>query len=287
MPELPEVETIRRDLSRKILSKKITDIQIKRQKVVQNQTAYFKSVLIGSSFNKIKRVGKLLIFKIGNQKEDLLVHLKMTGQLIYQQGDKLTAGGHNWPPIEEKLPNKQTRVIFTFKDKSKLYFNDQRVFGYLKLVGSEQEKRIVEKFGIGPLTRAFTLEKFTEILKSRQGIIKAVLLNQEIIAGIGNIYADEICFYAKVKPTRKTNRLTKKEIKDLYAGCRTILKKAIKYRGTTFSNYVDAKGNKGNFTKLLKVYGRENQKCMRCRKGIIKKIKLNGRGTHYCSVCQK
>lgn len=287
MPELPEVETIRRDLSRKILNKKITNLQVKRKKVVQNQTAYFKSVLIGYSFSKIERVGKLLIFKIKNKKESLLIHLKMTGQLIYLMGKISIAGGHNWPPLPAELPHAQTQVIFTFQDKSKLFFNDQRVFGYLKIVSPKQAKEILQNFGIGPLSRQFTLAKFTEILKSKTGTIKKILMDQKTIAGIGNIYADEICFYAQVKPTRKTGSLITREIKNLYVGCQIILEKAIKYRGTTFNNYVDADGKKGNFTQLLKAYGRENQKCLRCQRGMIKKIKLGGRGTRFCTFCQK
>lgn len=296
MPELPEVETIKNDLKKKILNKKILKIEIKDKKIVKNSPRLFLNLLKNAEFKNIQRIGKLLIF-ILKDKKFLLIHLKMTGQLIYQGKNELIAGGHQNSNLESpivaedkpgisNLENKHTRVVFTFIDKTKLFYNDLRKFGYLKIVDEKKLKLIKEKFGPEPLTKNFTLNNLKKALKNKRINIKAFLLNQKNIAGIGNIYADEILFASKIKPERSVAKLTKKEIENIYKNTEITIKKAIKWRGTTFSNYVDGQGKRGNFTKLLKVYGRDNEKCLVC-KNKINKIKLNGRGTHYCPICQK
>jgi len=279
MPELPEVETIRRDLVRKIIGKKIILVETNKTKVVKNNLAKFKKALKNVSFGNIFRVGKLLIFTLSNHSSFLLIHLKMTGQLIYLNKSKITAGGHSWKNMSLKPPDKYTHVIIEFEDKSKLFFNDMRQLGYLQIVNKKQKNKIVEDYGIEPLKKNFTLTRFKQIMQKRRTTIKAILTNQKLIAGIGNIYADEICFFAKIRPFRPVNELTNQEIKKLYQACNSVIKKAINKRGTTF--------NKGNYSKYLKVYKRENNKCLRCKNSIIKKIKLNGRETRYCPTCQK
>lgn len=286
MPELPEVETIRRDLSKKILNKKIKNIYIGKKRIVRNEEQDFLQVLNGNKFVEIDRVGKLLIFVLQSGKKYLLVHLKMTGQLIYCHQGKYIAGGHSLPKIGDALPNKYSHVIFTFADNSKLFFNDMRQFGYLEVADKEKLEKIKNKFGIEPLTSNYKLAKLKIILKKRSAPVKAVLLDQKVIAGIGNIYADEILFFARIRPERKANSLSDEEIKRVYAGSQKIIKDAIKFRGTTFNDYVDAQGNVGSFVKFLKVYGRKGEKCYLC-KGFVKKIKLAGRGTHFCPSCQK
>jgi len=285
MPELPEVETIRKDLQRRIVNKKISKIEILRSKIIQGQNRIFKKTLKGDSIKSVKRRGKLLILPLKISERFLLVHLKMTGQLIYQSGGKIVAGGHNVPKLN-KLPNKYTRVWFRFADGSQLFFNDLRMFGYLKLVDDVGLKKVLDNFGIEPLTKGFTLEKFTSILKGRKKSIKAVLLDQSLVAGIGNIYADESCFRAGIRPSRLASKLSAKEIRKLFQACNYIIQKAIKYRGTSSSDYVDASGQKGGFFRLLKVYKRDGQKCRKCRLAVIKRIRLAGRGTHYCPRCQ-
>jgi len=294
MPELPEVETIKNDLSKKLLNKKIKEVVVKKPKLVNGGVKKFKEILSGNKFKKINRRGKLIYIELYTS-GFLLIHLKMTGQLIYKKEDKIIGGGHDLPSMrqggqgelqDKKLPNKYSHIIFTFSDQSNLYFNDQRQFGYMKIVDKDELKKVLEKFGVEPLSAEFTLNKFNEILKGKKTAIKQVLLNQKFIAGIGNIYADEACFLAKIKPNRKVDSISKKEIKKLHDSIKKVLKLAIKKRGTTFNDYRDADGNKGNFVKFLKVYGRGGEKCKRCN-GIIKKVKLNGRGTHYCEICQK
>ncbi|MEA1937440.1 MAG: bifunctional DNA-formamidopyrimidine glycosylase/DNA-(apurinic or apyrimidinic site) lyase [Patescibacteria group bacterium] len=294
MPELPEVETIKNDLRRKILKKKIKRVDLRLKKIVKSSVKNFVSNLEGSSFEKIERRGKLLIFKLNQKDKYLLIHLRMTGQLIYQKGKRIIAGGHSDNSRDgetrcfyEDLPNKHTHIIFHFSDKSKLFFNDLRRFGIVKIVDEKELEEILNNFGAEPLEKSFSLKAFRDLIENKKENIKAFLLNQKYIAGIGNIYADEILFEAGILPSRKIDSLKNKESKKIYQAIRKILKKAVKYRGTSFNDYVDTDGKRGDFLRLLKVYGREKEKCLRCKKGIIQKVKIAGRGTRYCDKCQK
>jgi formamidopyrimidine-DNA glycosylase len=298
MPELPEVETIRQDLRKKMLHKKITEVKVFFDKVVGGKKKETIKSLLENSFSEVDRVGKLLIFRLEKNDEVLLLHLKMTGQLIYLIKDHIFAGGHSFalsftPPAGggaggggSGLPNKYTQIMIAFADHSKLFFNDSRRFGYAKIIPADKLESVFLKFGPEPLQKNFTFEKFSELLKKKKMNVKALLLNQQLIAGIGNIYADEICFDAKVLPTRRTTSLSNSDIKQLFHSTLKVLKKAIEYRGTTFNDYVDSEGKKGNFSHLLKVYERDGERCKRC-KGVIMKKKVAGRGTHVCEHCQK
>lgn len=302
MPELPEVQTIINDLNKVILNKKISSVDIRKSRLVKGSDAKFKKILTNNKFSKIERRGKLLIFNLGNRvargfktpgeptsSRYLLIHLKMTGQLIYQSGKDIIAGGHSDDNPVDDLPNKHTHVIFTFSDKSKLYFNDMRTFGYLKLVDAKDLEKIKAQFGIEPLSPDFTFEKFNNLLKNKNTATKTFLLNQKFVVGLGNIYADEVCFEAGVRPQRKIKTLTKLEKQKLFKAIPKILNKSIKYRGTTFSNYVDAQGRIGNFINHLKVYQKNGNLCPKCKTVKIEKtkIKISGRGTHFCPRCQK
>lgn len=287
MPELPEVETIRRDLNRRIGHKKIKQVEVRKLKMVRGRVRDFRKTLLGRSFGRVDRRAKLLIFSVAGADRYLLIHLKMTGQLIYESRREIVAGGHGWPPLDRRLPNKYSHVIFTFTDGSRLFFNDLRQFGYLQLVDRASRDKIVAGYGLEPLTREFTLPNFAKVFQGRKTRLKTVLLNQALIAGIGNIYADEICHRAGLKPTRPASTLTAAEIKRLYLASRKVLCRAVEKRGTTFSDYVDADGRTGNYLRYLKVYGRAGKKCMTCKRGIIKKIKMGSRGTHFCPHCQR
>ncbi|MFA6027432.1 MAG: bifunctional DNA-formamidopyrimidine glycosylase/DNA-(apurinic or apyrimidinic site) lyase [Patescibacteria group bacterium] len=290
MPELPEVQTIVNDLNQYIPNKKVVNIEIKKKKLIKSDYAGFRKLIIGSSIKKIERRGKLLIFFLNKPDAFLLIHLKMTGQLIYENKKKIIAGGHSLPKVFRKdLPGKYTHVIFTFADKSQLFFNDMRQFGYLKIVNSAKKEEIISAFGIEPLSSEFNLKKFQEIIKTKKTSVKAILMDQKFIAGIGNIYADEICFAAKIKPDRLTSSLKNQEIIFLHQSIKKVLRAAIKHRGTTFSDYLDASGKKGNYVRFLKVYQREKMSCPRCKKSVIIKSnnKIAGRGTRYCPKCQK
>ena len=285
MPELPEVETIRGDLEKEIVGKKILTVEILKNKIVKGNNKLFVAFLAGKNFLKINRIGKLLYLRIsGREKKYLLIHLKMTGQLVYK-GKKMIAGGHPTKNFME-LPNKHTRVIFTFSDKAKLYFNDMRQFGYLELVDEERLAMIKERYGIEPLQKNFVFSDFVKIFKKRSAPVKAVLLNQQLVSGIGNIYADEILFVSGVMPDRKALSLTDSELKKIFKAAEMIISKAIKERGTTFSDYRDARGQKGGYVKFLRVYGRAGKKCYKCG-STIKRKRVAGRGTSYCDKCQK
>lgn len=290
MPELPEVETIRRGLERKILNKKIITVKALDNKVVKNKD--FANILLGQKIIKIERRGKLLAFLLSNH-EYLFTHLKMTGQLIYssvipvQAGiHSIVAGGHSLNSSAD-WGNKYTRAIIAFSDKSELWFNDLRRFGYMKIVSEKEKEKVWEKdFGIEPLTPNFTWDNFRKLFLKRKTNIKALLMNQKLIAGLGNIYVDEACFCAGILPERKITTIKPEEIKKLFICIPRILKVAIKNRGTTFSSFVDGEGKKGSHVKFLNVYGRAGEKCKKCGT-LIKKIKHAGRGTHFCPKCQK
>jgi len=296
MPELPEVQTIIDDLKKVVLDKKIKGVDILLPKIVRGSNKVFKNILEGNSFQDINRRGKFIIISL-KRNGFLVVHLRMTGQIIYKQKNNLIAGGHSDQKKnfltafrdsgQVNFPNKQTHLIINFNDQSQLFYNDQRQFGFLEIVGQKEVNDLENRLGIEPLSTKFTLKHFQNLIKSRKRNIKAFLLDQENIAGLGNIYVDESLFLAHVLPTRTMDTLTKLEIKNLHLAIKKVLKLALKHRGTTFNNYVDAQGNKGSFINELKVYGQENKECFRCYKGIIKKIRVASRGTRYCSNCQK
>jgi len=298
MPELPEVETIRRDLETTVISNKIVALELFFLKTAKNDAAFFIKSLLNHQFESISRTGKLLIFKIKKQDQEkevkyLLIHLKMTGQLILVGKNKKLAGGHSLSEnsfsaaVGGKLPNKYTRASFSFRNGYQLFFNDLRKFGYLKIVSGDELSKIIKNgYGPEPLTKSFALEYLVSILKNKKINIKALLLNQKLIAGLGNIYVDETLFLAGVKPDRAAGNLKKIEIAALYKAINQVIAKAIKYRGTTFNNYVDSSGQRGNFSRLLQVYGRAKEPCLKCGE-LIRKKKLAGRGTHYCLNCQK
>ena len=287
MPELPEVETICSDLRKKIINKKIISVVIKKKNLVRNSAPTFKKKIVGKKITTISRRGKLIILELSSG-DFLLIHLKMTGQLIYQQGKRITAGGHGLPRPDQGMPNKFSHIIFIFADKSQLFFNDMRQFGYMHVVDRTGLDNVLENnYGIEPMLENFTWENWQKALYGRRTSIKALLLNQKVIAGIGNIYADEICHQSGVRPQRLVNKLTINDKKKLWQSTEAVIKKAIVKRGTTFSDYVDADGHSGSFVDYLKVFGRRGSRCKTCRHGIIKKTKLAGRGTHYCPNCQK
>ena len=289
MPELPEVETVRRDLLKVLLGQKITALKIFSASIVKTAPATFSKKLKGATITALKRRGKLLIIELDRPNLFLLVHLKMTGQLIYLSPAALITGGHTFSGAERKreFPNRHTRVSFTFADGSHLFFNDLRKFAYLKLVDKEAlDKIIASNYGPEPLDKNFSHDLFAASLKKSSRSIKAVLLDQKVIAGLGNIYVDEALFAAGILPDRVSKSLKPAEVSKLFKVIPEILKKSLKYRGTTFRNYLDGRGRSGNFSKQLQVYGRDGEKCYHCQE-TLKKIRLAGRGTHYCPKCQK
>lgn len=293
MPELPEVETIRRQLLKEVAGKKIKTVDVKLAKLVyfdgkKGDAKNFKKYLEGARVVKAERAAKILIIELSNG-YTLLIHLKMTGQLILRaKNGETKRGGHPWPKSDVEAPNKWTHVIFHFSDGSTLYFNDLRQFGYMKVVPTKNlsGQKEIRKLGPEPFDKNFTVEKFSKMLGRRaKAKIKPLLMDQGFLSGVGNIYADESLFYAGVLPTRLAGKLKPKEVKKLYAGIKTILQKSIAQGGTSADTYVMLSGKKGGYEKYLKVYGREGKKCVRCG-GIIKRIKLGSRSAHFCPKCQ-
>jgi len=287
MPELPEVETIRADLARKLVGRRIKSVEILNPKTVAPAPAIFYKSLAGERIKMVNRRAKLLFLELQPSQKFLLIHLKMTGQLIYQDKKGTVAGGHSDSAEAAAIyPNRHTRVLIVFSDNSRLFFNDLRKFGYMKLVTrAELGKFISRSYGPEPLTKDFSLDALAAILKSKKTNLKAALLNQKNIAGLGNIYVDEALFAARLDPRRQASSLRAAEIKALYSAINKIIKAAIRWRGTTFNNYRDSEGRRGNFSRYLQVYGRQNELCLNCRQPL-QKIKLAGRGTYYCPHCQ-
>lgn len=278
---MPEVETIRKDLQLAVLGKGIRAVKIWTPRLVKNDVNEFINALEKNRFEKILRRGKLLLLETAYGDKTLLVHLRMTGQLICEMPGGLVVGSG------DDLPNKHTHVSFYFADGSILHFNDIRTFGYFYLADEAGLNKALTKFGIEPLTPGFTHENFQAVIKESRGVLKSLLLNQQKIAGIGNIYADEICYRAKIRPDREVQSLQTADIKKLFNAAQAVMREAISKRGTSFSDYVDGKGNKGGYSKYLKVYNREGERCYRCGDDRVKKIRLAGRGTHFCENCQK
>ncbi len=279
MPELPEVETIKNQLNRLIKGKTFNSVDVLLEKKVEPEALKFKRLIKGAKINLIRRRAKIFIFELNNG-FSLIIHLKMTGQLIFA-GDEKKA---------REMKNKHTHLIFHFQDGSFLLFNDLRQFGYVKLIKSLVVDREIKEKDLGPepLERNFTLAAFRAILKKRpQRKIKQLLMDQNLVAGIGNIYSDEILFYSRVHPLRTSRDLNDAEIKSLHKNIKKVLANAIKDRGTSAKDYLDAKGKKGEYDKKLKVYGKEGQKCPKKCSGLIARIKIGGRSAHFCPACQK
>ncbi len=270
MPELPEVETIARGLRHKVLGQTVTDITIYDARVIRQPVKEFTRALKSKRFTKIARRGKALIIELDNRSH-LIVQLMMTGQLI-----------DSTQPRQDKL----TRVSLRLSSGRYLHYNDQRLFGRLQVIEKLEQVPYFTKLGPEPLERQFSILWLKEKLQGRKIPIKSLLMDHTFVAGIGNIYASEILFQSRISPKRSAHRLNKEEITKLHAATRKILTEAIRWRGTTMNNYRDANGEKGGFMGRIKVYGRKNEGCSRCKTPLLK-ILQRGRSTFYCPTCQR
>ncbi len=284
MPELPEVETIKRELAKKLAGKVVSDVEILWAKTVSPTLPKdFKKLLVGQKVLNLERRAKMLIINLKDL--SLAVHLKMTGQLIFvPKKGKMISGGH--PTSDVQTPGKHTRLIFNFKDSDTLYFNDLRKFGWIRILDKKIRQHIDNNYGVEPLTKDFTLLYFKQTLERFPNrTVKQVLLDQTLIAGIGNIYADEAAHMSAVLPMRKIKDLKNKETEDLHKNIISVLKLSVEKKGTSSKNYRRSNGEMGGFMPYLKVYGRKGEECKRCG-ALILKTKHAGRGTHYCAKCQ-
>ncbi len=272
MPEIAEVETVRNVLKKQILNKKIVDVDILYPKMIESNVKDFKKDLINKSFIDIKRKGKWLIFELEDRY--LLSHLRMEGKYFIKDKKEAIA--------------KHEHIIFTFEDEQTLRYHDTRKFGRMNLIKKEdlENTQCIKKQGLEPLDDQLTASYLLAKFKNKKLPIKTVLLDQTIISGLGNIYANEVLFYAQINPLKKALELTKEECAKIVEGCRQIIKQAIEMGGTTIKSYTSSLGVTGRFQQKLKVHKKEGQKCVKCG-SLIKKIKIGGRSTYYCEVCQK
>ncbi len=301
MPELPEVETIRTQLADRLVGKTILDVKVRLPKIFYGDP----QVAIGAKIVDVQRRAKILIIKLNNNSA-IAVHLKMTGQLVYgelktkdaQSGKREeidyvaeTVSFHQGIPFAGfELPGKTTHVVFALSDGAKLFFNDNRQFGWVKIVDEKELKEIHAKHGPEPFSKEFSPEYLKKICESWGRAIKLLLMEQGKIAGIGNIYANEALWYAKINPNKSAKLVAKEEpekIKTLHKGILEILTLAIKYQGSSASDeaFVNALGEKGKMQEHFVVYGKPGAVCPRCG-GEIKMMRIGGRGTFFCSKCQ-
>lgn len=287
MPELPEVETIRFGLAELLPGKTIASVKYDWPKSFQITKEHLNKYILKAKITSINRRAKVLMINLSSG-QSLTIHLKMTGQLVYRSKNFRFGAGHPNDSLVGDLPDKSTRVEIVFSDKSKLFFNDQRKFGWVKLVSTSSltDKEFFKNIGPEPLDESFSpaiLKLRLERFKNRG--IKAALLDQTVIAGLGNIYVDESLWEAKIHPMTVSSKLNDIQIKKLHSAIIKVLKLSIEKGGSTNRNYVNAEGKKGSYIDFAKVYKREGQNCKRCGHTIIK-IKVAGRGTHICPHCQ-
>jgi formamidopyrimidine-DNA glycosylase len=266
MPELPEVETICKDLSKSIVDKKIVSVIIRDKRVIKEpDSQQFEKTITGQKINKVFRRAKVII--LGLEADNfLIIHLRIAGWLLYGQVDK------------------KSRVSLEFADGTFLNYMDQRVLGELRLVDDYKEFPFIKRLGPEPFD--ITAGNLGELLKKRKTNIKNLLMNQEIIAGIGNIYAQEALFMSGINPERAAYSLKDSEVKDLHRNIVAVLKEAIKNKGSSIDLYRDIQGNKGGMEECLKIYDKKGQPCCVCKTKIVK-ISIAGRGTCFCPHCQK
>lgn len=287
MPELPEVETVRSGLQRLLPDRVVASESHDTPKGFPNTIGDVGSFLLGATVTQIRRRAKVLLIDLSTD-YTLVIHLKMTGQLVFRNGAERFGAGHPNDSLIGELPDKSTRVLLTFEDGSQLFFNDQRKFGWMRLMPTIEVENLdfFKKVGPEPLSPDFTPEILqARAMRRKNSNIKAVLLDQTVLAGIGNIYADESLWGAKIHPLTQTKDITAAQFKLLYDELVTVLILAIEKGGSTDKNYVNAEGKKGSYMDFARVFRRENLPCPRCGTTIIK-TRVAGRGTHTCPVCQ-
>lgn len=327
MPELPEVETVRRGLERTIVGKTIKSVDVRAPKLFAEAEERISEALVGATVLAAERRAKVLIVRLSST-WTLAIHLKMTGQLVvkrpefpntksqFSDNDQFSspkglqttsyklqttqsqvdgfAGGHPEKAYEQPLPHKHTHIIIHFTDGTTLYFNDLRKFGWFRLYPGLKTNALLaiedvfkaSKLGPEPFSDDFSLSYFAQTIKKRRIPIKTVLLDQAVVAGVGNIYADEALFRAKIKPTRSASSLSKQEIVLLHPAITEVLQLGIDYGGTTMNTFRNVEGTAGKMREYLKVYGREGEPCTICG-NPIERIKIGQRSSHFCTFCQR
>ncbi len=284
MPELPEVETIRKGLEKYIVGKAIEGVEVRREKLFTGEA----HEVIGAQIEAVRRFGKGLVIDLSNG-YSITAHVKMTGQFVYVGQE--TKNLHPTLDIPQKLPHKHTHVIVTLRDesgeKSQLFYNDIRQFGWLRVVKTSEVKNQPFFKSLGPEPFSdLTLSIFKKILLSSNMPIKPLLMDQAKISGIGNIYANDALYASFIDPRRKSNRLADHEQQSLFTAILEVLERALTYGGASETNYIQVDGGKGEYQHHFLVYGKQGEKCIRCGTSI-ERIKQGGRSTFFCPTCQK
>lgn len=288
MPELPEVETVRRGLERLLIGRTVKAVSFDTPKSFPNAPADVQQFLISGTVTDITRRAKVLLIRLSTD-YSLVIHLKMTGQLVFVGADERFGAGHPNQSLVGQLPDKSTRVTLTFTDDSSLFFNDQRKFGWMRLMPTIEIMNLefFKKVGPEPLAADFTWQALRLRLQRRKNTnIKAALLDQTVVAGIGNIYADESLWGAKIHPSTMVKDVPKSKFKPLFTAVQAVLTQSIAEGGSSDRNYVDAEGQRGQYLTFASVFRKEGQPCPRCGT-VIMKTRVAGRGTHTCPKCQR
>jgi formamidopyrimidine-DNA glycosylase len=288
MPELPEVETIKRGLEKLLIGHTIQSVSFDWPKSFPNAKNDVDQFLVGAKVLAVRRRAKVLIIDLDSE-YSLVIHLKMTGQIVYK-GKVRFGGGHPSDALVDSLPDRSTRVVLELDDDAKLYFNDQRKFGWVRLYPTIEIPNIdfMKKVGPEPLEDDFTADiLFNRLQRRKNTTIKAAILDQTVVAGIGNIYADESLWGAKIHPATLVKNVPKIKINKLFTEIQFVLNLSIEKGGSTDKNYVDAEGKRGSYLSFARVFRKEGQPCPRHPGTPIEKIRIAGRGTHICPKCQK
>lgn len=272
MPELPEVQTVINNLTPLITGRTVKEIDLLYPKMIQNDLVEFNQKIIGRKFIGIRRRGKYLLFDLSDG-QTLISHLRMEGKYSVLKDP-------------EELP-KHSHVVFWLDNGEKLVYHDTRKFGRMHLVSTNEvdQTKEIKKLGLEPFSSEFTPEALFAMLQKKKGKIKVVLLSQEVVVGLGNIYVDEVLYAAKIHPASISANLTLNDAKEIWQATKEILKKAIKYGGTTIFSFKNANGDIGHFQDYLKVHSQEGATCKRDGH-LVEKIKLDGRSTYFCPQCQ-
>ena len=288
MPELPEVETVRIGLAGLLPGRTIKAVDSDWPKSFPNAPADVKRFVIGAKVVAVKRRAKVLLIDLSS-KYSLVIHLKMTGQLVFASVTERFGAGHPNDSLIGQLPDKSTRVTLTFNDGSKLFFNDQRKFGWMRLIPTAEVANLdfFKKVGPEPLGDNFDWRQLRErLLRRKNTSVKAALLDQTVVAGVGNIYADEALWGVRLHPATPVRDISAAKFHKLYDELVHVLRLSIEKGGSSDRNYVNAEGKKGSYISFARVFRREGQACPRCGR-VIEKIRVAGRGTHICPHCQK
>ncbi len=322
MPELPEVETIRRELNKELVGLEVRDVVWEDKRLLKPDPQEVKQVIVGKQFTGVGRRAKLLVFVLSsnsrhseavrNTAEESHVGQDLQGILrsaqndggnaqndgggtaqddVFQDGDytfllcHLRMSGRLLIRNQNDPEDKYVEVWIKLSKGKELRFANARKFGYIKLAGEDEVKQALKKYGPEPLDD-LTLDKFKKILSNTRAMVKTVLIDQKRIAGIGNIYANDALWLAKIHPETPAKSLSENQMENLYQAVEKVLKEGLETKGASDMWYRDAHGGKGSYQQNFKVYGRKDKPCLRDDGGIIKRIKVGGRGTFYCPVCQ-